>query len=417
MSETVTVRDRIEDLLGEIHGLAVTRQQQETIYAVVSHSTTWDEIEEGVEADIPVLDIRTVVIDLDSESVSLSDNGIWTPQDPDSSEALTRVLGRTTNDLLGNIQPDADPLETAAIDLDPELLLARELEIEEEISEQHSDKMRRHGGIDPAREWGYGASPPPEIERVVERLEEIGEDPGDHCTRLVWGKKEPMTRKSRPIDELLGNYGIELLPQSEGLIALDIDYPEQFPEDADLPDTLEISSPHGGDEQRHIMLHCRTKDDLANELGAWAIQGVSWGDLWIGDRYLVGPGSQLSEYGCDEGEHDRGEPGGCSECEDPEGGYYEILEDRPIATVESEDILELIDQSSGYELRDRGADPDLPQEDNEEPEQLEDDLEDDADRAVTVTCDSCGSALEEDERKTVELLGETRTICRGGCDR
>lgn len=95
MSETRTVREAIEDSLDadEIHGLAVTSRRDETIYCVVSQSTTWGEHE------MPVLDLRTVVVDLESESVSVSDNGMWVPRDSDVSLSLTRLLGRTTTDL------------------------------------------------------------------------------------------------------------------------------------------------------------------------------------------------------------------------------------------------------------------------------------------------------------------------------
>jgi len=212
---------------------------------------------------------------------------------------------------------------------------------------QDVDEMRSHGGIDPAREWGYGAGPPPEVSIVVERLEEAGLDPSEHLSQLVWGNKTPIDRVTRPVDGLVGNYGIELLPRESGLVALDVDYPEEFPVDDDLPETLEVSSPHGSDDQRHILLKCDDKERLAEDLGAWTIRSAEWGDLWIGGCHVVGPGSQLSEFGCDEGSNDRGERGGCEACENPEAGRYRIVQNAPIAEVEPETILELIDQGGG----------------------------------------------------------------------
>lgn len=390
----------------EIHGLTVTQRRGETFYLVVSSSTTWDQIDDDVDHSIPVLDLRTAVVDLEDDQVTISDNGIWVPQEADVTEQLTKLLARTTTDLSSG-ESAGPPAAHSAIDVDPDLLLEREIETDDSPDGQAVDKMDRHTGIDPARSWGYGAGPPPEIDRVVDRLEEADLNPADHTTRLVWGKKEPMTRNPRPIDDLMGNYGIELQPRGYGLIAIDVDYPDEFP-DSELPETLEVSSPHGDDEQRHILLRCDEKRDVAEALGGWAIQSVSWGDLWIGDRYVVGPGSQLSEYGCDDGDHQRGEAGGCDACEDPDGGYYEILEDRPIAEVDADTILDLVDDSEGYEIRDRRADPDPPESDDEN-----DTIEDIDPRP---TCDSCGEHRDDDALKTLEVVGETRRICRGGCN-
>jgi hypothetical protein len=410
---TARVRELLVDRLEPeaIHGISVTRRQGETVYLVVAQSTTWDQIAE-VDHAIPILDLRTVVVDLEDDSVSVSDNGLWIPQEADVAESITRLLGRAVTDLSNGEQISDPTLQSAVDGLDPEMLLDRELEIDQAAeSGQYVNQMDNHGGIDPSRAWGYGAGPPPEIDDVVDRLEEIDLNPAEHTTRLQFGKKEPWDRQPVTVEKLQGNYGIELLPRSRGLIAIDVDYPEEFP-DSELPETLEISSPHGSDERRHILLSCENKDEIAERLGAWAIQGVEWGDLWIGDRYVVGPGSQLSEFGCDDGDHERGERGGCSECSDPSGGYYEIVSDHAIATVDPDDILDLIDDSDGYELRDRPVDPDPPEPD-------EDDLEDDEDSEPVdprPSCDSCGRKRDEDALKEFSVAGETRRICRGGCD-
>jgi hypothetical protein len=401
---TSTVRDLLnrEMEADQIHGITVSHRQGETLYLIVAREATWRDLDGMDDRDIPVLDLRTVVVDFEADSVRVSDNGMWLPKDPETSGSLSRMLTRAEIHQEGE---DLGPLLESVVDgIEPELVLEREIE-EREQHEQHVDKMRSHTGIDPARDWGYGAGPPPEIETVEARLREAGLDPAEHLTRLVWGKKEPMDRVPRPIEELTGNYGIELQPRDSGLIALDVDYPEEFP-DSELPETFEVSSPHGSEEQRHVLLRCDRKEELANELGAWAIQGVDWGDLWIGDRYVVGPGSQLSEYGCDHAEHERGEAGGCDRCEDPDAGYYDVVSDREISTVEPEEVLDLIEESTGYDLRDRDADPEVPEHEHD-PEEIE----------AVPTCDSCGIEIEEEEqRKEIEIGGETRLICRGGCD-
>jgi hypothetical protein len=396
MSETRTVREAIEETLDadEIHGLAVTSKRDETVYLVVSQSTTWGEHE------MPVLDLRTVVVDLESESVSVSDNGMWVPRDSDVSLSLTRLLGRTTTDLSTD-EDLGEPATLGAVDdLEPEWVLEREVPVDsDDVDGQHVDKMRDHAGIDPSRDWGYGAGPPPEVSIVVGRLEEAGLDPSEHLSRLVWGKKEPMDRVTRPVSELVGNYGIELQPRDSGLVALDVDYPEEFDADDDLPETLEVSSPHGTDDQRHIILRCDDKERLADELGAWAVQSVGWGDLWVGDRYVVGPGSQLSEFGCDQDPHDRGERGGCEACEDPEAGRYRIVDDAPIAKVEPETVLDLVDQDDG-EPRDRPVDPDVPGDDDED----------------VAECGNCGAVRDVDDLERLEVAGRVRYLCPEECE-
>lgn len=423
MTDTVTVRERIEEDLEpeRIHGLTVTRRDDDTIYAVVATSTTWDSIDEDVDMDIPVLDLRTVVVDLEADTVRVSDNGMWVPREKGVAEGLTQVLGRTTTDLNGGVDEDEPPaLKSAVSDVDPDLLLERELEVEEVVEGQATDRMANEKGIDPARDWGYGGSPPPEVYDVIDRLEEVGLESEEHLTRLVWGKKEPMDRVPRPVDELKGNYGIELLPRDSGLIAIDVDYPEAFPEDVELPDSLEVSSPHGDDTRRHVILRCDEKAEVARYLGKkaadegeepgllWAVQSAEWGDLWVGDRYVVGPGSQLSEYGCDLDPYTRGEPGGCEDCEDPESGYYRVVNDAPIATVEYADIIGLLEESDGYETRDRA--PEAPE--PEDAVELEDN-----NGASLPTCDSCGAEHDSEETlKVLEVSGDERRICRGGCE-
>jgi hypothetical protein len=398
------VRDAID--IDELHGLATTRRSGETWYLVAAHSTTLEALDDGPDSTLPVLDLRTVVVDLETDSVTPTDNGLWVPRDSgDVAESLTRLLARSTSDL-ENGEPVGDPATPSAVDgMEPSWLLEKTVTVDdaEDIEGQHVEKMKRHTGVSPARSWGYGAGPPPEVDDVVERLEAAGLDPADHLSRLVWGKKEPMDRVTRPLEELVGNYGIELQPREVGLVALDVDYPEAFPEEAEaaLPETLEISSPHGDDERRHIVLRCDEKDRVAEELGAWAVQSVEWGDLWIGDRYLVGPGSQLSEYGCDHGPHDRGDAGGCPTCEDPDRGYYRVVRDAPIAPVSGETVLELVPDDGEGELRDEQAAPDAPG----EPAVLE--------------CHNCGSEYDVEQAaealESVEVAGETYRKCREGC--
>ncbi|WP_336331124.1 hypothetical protein [Haloarcula sp. CGMCC 1.2071] len=403
--ETESVRERLADEVdGDLHGLALSRVEDDgTAHVVISRSTTWDALDEG-RPDIPVLDIRSVVVDPDA-GVRVHENGIWVPREQGVSEVMTRLLARTTSDLGGSTEGEDPALLSAVDSVDAEDLLSMEVEVEEETPDgQHVGKMESHSGIDPSRPWGYGAGPPDEVSYVVDRLQEAGLDPEDHLSRLVWGKKEPMDRVTRPVEELTGNYGIELQPRDSGLVALDVDYPEHFP-GSELPETLEVSSPHGSNDRRHILYFCEDKERLAEEIGAWAIQSVEWGDLWVGDRYLVGPGSQLSEFGCDLDPYNRGDRGGCESCEDTEGGLYSVVSDAPIATISADRLLSLLDESDfGDSIRRNGpADPDPPEQEDE--------------TSAPSTCDSCGSAQDPEDLLEVDVGGSTRYICDGvGCD-
>ncbi|ELY85045.1 hypothetical protein [Natrinema gari] len=410
-AERIAVRERLEELIHEddqIHGLAVTRREGETIYAVVARSTTWDQIDDGPDLDIPILDLRTVVADFEADSLKLTGNGLAVPHESGVADVLTQLLARSTTNLNRGSAADASPLLVSATDdVDPQLLLEREI-TDRGDDGQDMGRMKREPGIDPSREWGYGAGPPPEIQRLIDRFEEIGRDPNDIFIRLRFGKKNPYDspREPVPVSELKGNYGVEFAERNEGLLALDLDYPDEFPEDEiEIPETFEVTSPHGDDSQRHIYLYCENKEKIADRLGgAWGTQALSWGDLWVGTRYVVGPGSQLSEYGCDTGDHTAGEPGGCELCCDPERGTYRIVNDTTIATVDAETIIDLIDQDL--------ADVDEPVDDTAGDEiSVKDDLPEDH-----VRCNGCGEAIKESEAKKIPFAGETRYIHRGGCE-
>lgn len=406
-----TVREQVHDALGGVettHAIAATKRIDSTIYLVAVYETTMSHVPTAPDNDVPVVYARTVVVDLDDETVSATDNGLWLPAERGAVENVMRSFARTVSGISGAVDDDVPPGLNSTSDVDVDLLLSKTIS---DRSGQRVDRMRNDPGIDPTRSWGYGGGPPPEIATLVERLTEVGLDPSEHVTRLEWGKKEPLDRVPRPVDELLGNYGVELLPRDAGLVAIDVDYPDEFP-DVELPETLEITSPHGSDERRHVILWCDDKRAIQEELGAWAIQAVDWGDLWIGDRYLVGPGSQLSEFGCDDGDHERGEPGGCSRCRDPERGFYRIANDAPIATVEPDEILSLLDESSGFTPRERA--PEAPRVDDGRDDDVEPvDADDDGDG---IRCDKCDRIRPEDELKRLEIGPAVRHICRGGCE-
>lgn len=414
-----TTREHLIDAIPveqrDVQSIEIHYKQDKTVYGVIAYRATLDQISDR-DAALPVIQLESFVVDYEAPAVRvLDDNSLWIPRDEDAVSNLMQTLARSRSEIGGSVESTAPPAEIGSEEIDTELALDREIDLSEHSSGQATDRMDREAGIDPDRAWGYGAGAPPEISRIEERLQEVGLDPSEHCARLRWGQKTPMDRQPRPIEQLKGNYGIEILPREYGLIAIDVDYPEEYPE-SEIPDTLEISSPHGSDEQRHILLRCECKGELRDELGgSWAVQGADWGDLWIGDRYVVGAGSQLGEYGCDNGDHERGEPGGCEECMDPEGGYYEILEDREIETVEPELILDLLDQSEGYELRtDRTDNTEPAGEINDQAPETE--IREEPVDSGVIDCDSCGVEIRTEEALQLETSGKIRYICPGGCE-
>jgi hypothetical protein len=412
---TEMVLEQIVDALGsvkQLHAIAATHRSGSAVYLVVTSTRQMVDVSTAPDLEIPVVDARTVVVDLEDEVVTVTKNGLWVPRDESVVRQITSGMARAQTDASGN-GGDAPPIRRSSdeVGLDVELLLGREWETDDgSDGGQHVDRMRRDPGVSPARSWGYGGGPPPEAADLVERLEAAGLDPSDHLTRLKWGTKEPIDREPRPFDELVGNFGVETRARDEGLVVLDVDYPEELPNDVDLPETFTVTSPHGSEDRQHRYYRCDDKDRFASEVGAWAVQGATWGDLWVGERYVVGPGSQLSAYGCDNGTYERGDRGACSWCEHTERGYYRVLEDRPIAEIDADDLLDLLDLSEGWETRERVPEsPDDDVDDGDDP--TEDDLED-----GLVRCDNCGSVCDVDDAKTLDLGDSERHICAGGCE-
>jgi hypothetical protein len=232
-------------------------------------------------------------------------------------------------------------------------------------------------------------------------MRDAGLEPSDHFVRLWWGQKKPHSDERRGIDpgddlrpvaELKGNYGVEVRQRDAGLVVVDVDDPDAFDDlDVDLPDSYSVSSPHGDGDRRHIYLVCDEKDVVRDELGGWSAY-QEWGELYVGNPFVVGPGSQLSAYGCDNGPHERGDPDACDACASEDGGYYREVVDAPIREVDADTLVSLV---SSEEV------------DDEPEETVEDGV---------VTCDSCGSAYpEEDSDEYLKEAGPVR-VCQGGCD-
>lgn len=306
-----TVRDRIVSQLDadEIHGVLGTFRNGETAYLVISQSTN----REGVG---PVLDVRTVVVDLADETVRVTDNNLWVPRDADVAGGLARLLARTQADVSGSVDSDADPLTHSA---------SEEIDVGALLDQTVSDSYEPPE----TRDWGFGEGPPPEIEILVERLRDVGIDVSERFNMLEFGGKAPFNHDLWAAEDLAGNYGV-YATEEDPLVLVDVDNPDAL--DQDLPETFAVSSPHGSEERAHHYYRVEDFQAVSDRYGKDNF-GPTWGDVRAVNQYVVGPGSQLD--GCRK-DH-------CTECSRPDGGRYEIVEDAQIETVSAEWLIDLLD--------------------------------------------------------------------------
>ena len=161
---------------------------------------------------------------------------------------------------------------------------------------------------------------------IDRRLRQIGTvDPFIHIAN---GTKRSTTDHTKPanqypLDDLTGSYGV--MPTGS-LAIVDIDtgpmLPDGLREWLEANPTLTVESPHEG---RH--LYYDTGEHVGNS-------GEAWGELRADGWYVVGPGSVIDHAHC----------GGCAWSGQ---GRYEIIEDRPIATVDGGTLRSFLDIETG----------------------------------------------------------------------
>ena len=380
------VRDRIVEQLDHetIHGIAGSVRRGETSYLLVVYS---QERHNG-----SVSQIRTVAVEPDAGTVKITGNGIWIP------EAGGEILNN-----LGQLIAQASTVVEHGVDAEPMTRDSPDIAVDELLDvPMLSDEYRRPDEWGQA--WGNGNGEPPETWDLVDRLDEAGL-PTDRFSRLEYGAKTPHERYGfRPASDLMGNYGVETgLPaeadpdemdervlRGDQLVVVDVDYPEDAPLD-ELPETYAVSSANGSDERAHHYYRVPDKMDLHEALGGWKAQ-PGWGDIWLAGEYVVGPGCY----------------------DDESGGRYEVVADRPIETVGSDELLPLI-QSDEDDLDDDPDEEVGDQDDNPEGEPAETD-EDDDDTEEIVSCYRCDEELTKEAATFDVIDGAARWIHPGGCD-
>lgn len=179
--------------------------------------------------------------------------------------------------------------------------------------------------------------------RLAKRLREAGLDTQRFIT-VFDGEKgtHNHTQYGPDSNPLRGNYGVYggagAGDDGEGvLIDVDVDDYQAGADDdglqavLDLPETLTVASPHTDGEtggHRYYAAPREVVDRLEDEFGK-ANPDTSWGEVQLDNQYVVGPGSQLDGCGKE----------WCDKCDKPNGGYYRIARDAPIARVDTEEFV------------------------------------------------------------------------------
>lgn len=380
IDDSETVYERLIDEVDpdELHGILLNRRKspdEPVYYLIVAQSTR--------QFGGPVLDLRTVIVDLEADTVKVGDNGLWVPRESDVLDGLTRLVARSTTDV-SSADKDREPLMLSGSDESIDSVLS------EPIATDDYEPQSGYG-VD----WGNGQGPPPEVHQLDERLREAGVRT-DRYSRLDFGSKSPWERYAdRPADELLGNYGVETL-EGDDLIVVDVDDPDDAPLE-ELPKTYSVSSPHGDDRRAHHFYVVEDSELVTQHFGSSAVK-PGWGDVWVSGEYVVGPGCVLD--GCDKE--------GCQTCADRDGGRYDVLSDVPIAEMTSDDLIDLLEDSWCHESPNTDDEPD--------DRDLDIDDDDQDDEVETTECYDCGLDVEITDATLVDRDGSPAYVCGGDCD-
>lgn len=382
----------------EVSAVTVTAQQDQTLFLVVTYRDS------GGAAGAKLWQ-RTVVVDLADQSVRLTDNALWVPADTGRSEALLSGLARATSDLSGSVGADAPPLAQSAVEgVDAEDVLATEVRDEPPA---------------PGTEGSDVQGRPDALTLLDRRLREAGVSVSERYLMLDFYAKAPFKDHSLRVseDSVKGNYGV-YTTKDDPLVIVDVDRPDDVPSGM-LPPTFTTTSPHGPASRCHRYYVVPDIEAVQERFGVWN-PDPGWGEIQVSNKYVLGPGCQLDAEGCDTGEYEPGEPEGCDRCSDPDGGFYAVVDNREVATLPAEDLIELVEESGGHNpTSDAGSsgDAEAAQSDaeREEPEPDREGTEP-GDADETVRCCRCDREIAESAAEEVARDGDRVAYgCRGGC--
>lgn len=222
-------------------------------------------------------------------------------------------------------------------------------------------------------------------ERLVDRLEEAGIDT-QRFVNVGNGKKSCKDHTQREYSQITGNYGVYAGRGENGirerdsltLLFFDIDDYECGSEDTPLldtlPETFTVASPHTDGEtggHPYYALEGDVIGAIREITGGTVNPGMVWGSIRVDGQLVVGPGSQIDkgDEGCNKD--------WCKECAEPDGGYYRIVNDLPIAKLTLDELREVIEADYQHPVKDDVAAADTPELDGiEEVEEREINLRD-----------------------------------------
>jgi putative DNA primase/helicase len=214
---------------------------------------------------------------------------------------------------------------------------------------EDDEPVRDHGPDDDRYDDVLGDAAPPDgpRETVVDRLgtADLLDVEGGRFARCEPGGKasfdhaDPDKRLDEPPEGR--NYAVEATP-TDALVLVDVDLYDDAPDGGEptaggeqaldaLPPTFTVESPHGG---RHRYYQVRP-DDLGRTAAAALDEAFgapnpqpSFGEVRAAGQYVVGPGSVLDD--CDKA--------WCDACAG-DGGQYDVAADRPLATLDVDDLV------------------------------------------------------------------------------
>lgn len=197
---------------------------------------------------------------------------------------------------------------------------------------------------------------------VQERVAESELLPVGYFNNVANGSKASTVSHSDPDNLSMqppsGNYGITA-SDIDRMLLVDIDdHKDGYDADAleyareHLPDTLTFRSAHNGEGRLYLV----PRDDqgrlpgerLDDEFDAANVSAVSWGEIRVEGQYIVGAGSQLDADGCTKDS--------CTSCAEPDGGRYTIQHDRPIAELDPDTLVDILDADRNLDATDDNDD-------------------------------------------------------------
>lgn len=150
------------------------------------------------------------------------------------------------------------------------------------------------------------------------------------------GRKQSYDHTQRGPDAVSGNYGVTC---GSGLVGFDID---DYQEGTDistiesLPATFTVKTPHGGQHRYFSGSRVVLETIVAATHGSKNVS-LNWGEIYAGGKYLVGPGSRITDCNKD----------GCRNCK-IHGGEYFIDEDRSIAEIGQDQVLSILSADPSF---------------------------------------------------------------------